>query len=126
MAFYPFQEAEMRSSGRPAPGRPPQGGPENHLLSLAQVAELLKLDVAAVERMAQRGTLPGTRTTGQWLFPRPLLERWMADEARRQEQRNGQRSIAQKMQGLERAQPMGTSTESYDLSIIDELDLPDV
>ena len=94
------------------------------LLNLEQVAALLKISPASVLNMAERGQLSGTRTIGEWRFPRVFIEKWQQEQAKRT-QRDVQRSAVQKLQGLERPSLL-TSTESYDLSFIGELDIPDL
>lgn len=99
---------------RPAEARPP----EQALLSLAEAAKLLSLTVDRARQMAEQGILPGTRASGEWRFPKLLVEKWQ-----REQLTTKQRSAVQKIRGLDPA-ALVTSTESYDLSIIDELDLP--
>lgn len=109
--------------GKPLPGEPPKKKP---FLTVAEAAELLKLSPQEVQQLAARGGLPGTRTTGDWLFPVQMLEKWQRDQALRAQQTAIQRSASQKLGGLAQVKPLTSSTESYDLSIIDELDLPDL
>jgi hypothetical protein len=132
--------SEWQSPRQPArttpPAAPPAGpGPsgrqqqrpaEKALLTLEDVAGVLQLPLSEVQQMAQRGLLPGTKATGQWLCPRPMLEKWQQEQELKRRQNAQQRSAMQKMGNLGHAKPMMTSTESYDLSIIDDLDLPDV
>ena len=84
---------------------------------MEEVAKVLGVQLAEVQRLAQRGGLPGTRVSGQWLCPRPMLEKWQRDQQARK--------VAAPPKFLDE-RPDVTSTESYDLSIIDELDLPDL
>jgi hypothetical protein len=55
-----------------------------------------------------------------------MLEKWRQDQDVRHRLAARRRAGTQKMGGLCAAKPTATSTESYDLSILDELDLPDV
>jgi hypothetical protein len=110
--------------GAQPPAQPPESGKQ--ILGVAEAAELLGISPAELQRLAQRGILPGTRAMGDWMFPRPMLERWKQDQSRREQQNAAARSAAQKLGGFQKARPLATSTESYDLSIIDELDLPDL
>lgn len=47
------------------------------ILTAEEAARLLNVHVKKVYAMARAGTLPGTKATGKWLFPRRLLEEWV-------------------------------------------------
>ncbi len=65
--------AEVRE--RPAPA--PVAGPD--VLTLEELAELLRVDTAAVLERAERGDLPGRRLGSQWRFGRAAVLAWLAD-----------------------------------------------
>jgi excisionase family DNA binding protein len=123
------QGAGPKPLGKPAdrPGSPPpqRPGPQpskaaagQQLLTAAEAAQILGLPVEEVQRMAQRGVLPGTRATGQWLCPRPMLEAWQKQQQARKSAPPPPKLIDER--------PNVTSTESYDLSVLEDLDLPDI
>jgi excisionase family DNA binding protein len=47
------------------------------LLTVQEVAALLKLDEQTVSRMAQRGKLPGYKIAGKWRFSLIALEEFL-------------------------------------------------
>lgn len=47
---------------------------ERKLLTVAEVAELLRINKSTVYRMAKQGRLPATRVGRQWRFRRSVLE----------------------------------------------------
>ena len=107
-------------SGRPQSGgaaRPGAIPPDKQMLTMEEVAKVLGVTPAEVQRLTQRSGLPGTRVSGQWLCPRPMLEKWQKDQQ--------SKKVAPPPKFFDERPDM-TSTESYDLSIIDELDLPDL
>ena len=57
------------------PGGPPE------VLSLAEAADLLKVDEDVVASMAADGELPGRRLGDDWRFSRYALLRWLGGEA---------------------------------------------
>jgi excisionase family DNA binding protein len=67
----------------PAVGRAvffPSEQPE--VLTAAQAAQLLQLDVATVEDLASGGELPGRKLAGHWRFARSAILRWLDGGAR--------------------------------------------
>jgi len=50
------------------------------ILTLPEVAELLKVAEKTVYTMAQRGQLPAFKVRGQWRFKRSDLEQWIEDQ----------------------------------------------
>ena len=48
---------------------------EGRLLTVAEVADLLRINKSTVYRMAKQGRLPATRVGRQWRFRRSVLER---------------------------------------------------
>lgn len=47
---------------------------EGRLLTVAEVAELLRINKSTVYRMAKQGRLPATRVGRQWRFRESVLE----------------------------------------------------
>jgi putative molybdopterin biosynthesis protein len=54
-------------------------GPEPELLTTREVAARLRLNEKKVYALVQAERLPATRVSGKWLFPRALLDRWLAE-----------------------------------------------
>ena len=50
------------------------------ILTLPEVAILLKVAEKTVYTMAQRGQLPAFKVRGQWRFKRSDLEQWIEDQ----------------------------------------------
>ena len=62
--------AEESSSAVPAGAQVGDG----KLLTVAEVADLLRINKSTVYRMAKQGRLPATRVGRQWRFRRSVLE----------------------------------------------------
>jgi excisionase family DNA binding protein len=56
---------------RPAP-------PPPEVLTVAQLAEWLQVDEAAIAELAESGELPGRRLGGEWRFAREAVLDWLA------------------------------------------------
>lgn len=54
-----------------APGLAPEG----RLLTVSEVADLLRINKSTVYRMAKQGRLPATRVGRQWRFRKSVLDR---------------------------------------------------
>ncbi|HIE54803.1 MAG TPA: helix-turn-helix domain-containing protein, partial [Chromatiaceae bacterium] len=55
---------------------------DNHpFLSVKQVAQYLQLNEKKVYTLVHEGSIPATKVTGKWMFPRELVDRWMLDSA---------------------------------------------
>ena len=52
--------------------------PDNNYLTTSEVAELLRLKERKVYDLASAGDIPCVRATGKLLFPRDLVEAWLA------------------------------------------------
>lgn len=52
---------------------------QNPFLTVPQLAELLHINEKKVYQLAGDGELPGTKITGKWIFPRRLIEDWIAE-----------------------------------------------
>jgi len=50
-------------------------------LSVKQVAIYLQLNEKKIYELANNGTIPATKVTGKWMFPRELINRWMLDSS---------------------------------------------
>lgn len=61
----PMGGAATATSGRRAEGR---------LLTVSEVAELLRINKSTVYRMAKQGRLPATRVGRQWRFRKSVLD----------------------------------------------------
>jgi excisionase family DNA binding protein len=57
-AFRPYEQADV--------------------LTLEELAELLSVDAAAIEQLADSGELPGRRIGGAWRFARVAVLEWLA------------------------------------------------
>ena len=54
---------------------------DSPFLSVAELAVLLHLNEKKVYQLAGDGSLPGTKITGKWLFPRSLIEQWIIENS---------------------------------------------
>jgi len=64
----------------PRPSEPAsEAEPLAELLTTAEVAKRLRLNEKKVYALVQAERLPATRICGKWLFPRVLLDRWIAE-----------------------------------------------
>jgi excisionase family DNA binding protein len=48
------------------------------VLTLAEAAEMLRIDEQTVAKAAERGELPGRKLGGEWRFARSAVLRWLA------------------------------------------------
>jgi excisionase family DNA binding protein len=62
---HPFEK------GRPVP---------DEILTLPEVAQLLKVAEKTVYTMAQKGQLPAFKVRGQWRFKRVDIDRWIEQQ----------------------------------------------
>ena len=62
-----------------APATGPVGRSDPEYLTTLEVARLLRLNHKKVYALLQQRRLPAARVSGKWLFPRVLLERWLAE-----------------------------------------------
>lgn len=60
--------------------RPERRDAGGEVLTLQELAALLEVDVAAVQGLAERGTLPGREIAGEWRFSRRGVLAWLACE----------------------------------------------
>lgn len=52
----------------------------DEILTLPEVAKLLKVTDKTVYTLAQKGVLPGFKVGGQWRFKRVDLDAWIEDQ----------------------------------------------
>lgn len=52
----------------------------DEILTLSEVAQLLKVAEKTVYSMAQKGLLPAFKVGGQWRFKRADLDQWIEDQ----------------------------------------------
>ena len=52
---------------------------QSELLTTEEAALYLRLSEPKLYEMVAQGTVPCTKVTGRWLFPKPALDRWIAD-----------------------------------------------
>ncbi|MBE7448182.1 MAG: helix-turn-helix domain-containing protein [Kofleriaceae bacterium] len=53
---------------------------QDEILTLPEVAQLLKVAEKTVYSMAQKGQLPAFKVGGQWRFKRADLDKWIEDQ----------------------------------------------
>ena len=56
--------------------------PTDEVLTLKEVATLLKTAERTTYLMVQRGDLPGFKVGGQWRFKRAAIDTWMEEQMR--------------------------------------------
>ena len=67
---------EMQSAlGAGAVAAAPVLAPVGRLLTVSEVADLLRINKSTVYRMAKQGRLPATRVGRQWRFRKSVLDR---------------------------------------------------
>ena len=54
------------------------GGPTGEVLTLDELAQLLRLPADTVEALAKDGELPGRRIAGEWRFARAGVLEWLS------------------------------------------------
>lgn len=54
--------------------------PTDEVLTLKEVATLLKIAERTAYMMVQRGDLPGFKVGGQWRFKRADIDRWIEEQ----------------------------------------------
>ena len=55
---------------------------DDEILTIREVAALLKIGEKTAYTMAQSGDLPGFKVRGQWRFRRIELDRWIDEQPR--------------------------------------------
>jgi excisionase family DNA binding protein len=55
---------------------------DDEILTIREVAALLKIGEKTAYTMAQTGDLPGFKVRGQWRFRRVELDRWIDEQPR--------------------------------------------
>jgi excisionase family DNA binding protein len=51
----------------------------SQLMTTREVAEYLRIKERKVYDLVREKRIPSTRVTGKWLFPKPLIDQWVAD-----------------------------------------------
>ena len=66
--------------------------PEPDVLTIHELAALLRVGLKTAYTLAQNGEVPGFKVGGQWRFRRREFEAWIDDQTRRSSQgRQGER-----------------------------------
>lgn len=52
-----------------------------HLMTTREVAEYLRLKERKIYELVRTGSIPCTRVTGKWLFPKPMIDYWLLERA---------------------------------------------
>jgi excisionase family DNA binding protein len=66
--------------------------PEPDVLTIHELAALLRVGLKTAYTLAQNGEVPGFKVGGQWRFRRRDIEAWIDDQTRRSSQgRQGER-----------------------------------
>ena len=55
---------------------------KDDILTIPEVAELLRVAEKTVYSLAQKGELPAFKVGGQWRFSRTAIESWIAERTR--------------------------------------------
>ena len=74
MSFAVGTQTQTTPSGHAAAATPPVPKPEGLLLTVSEVADLLRINKSTVYRMAKQGRLPATRVGRQWRFRKSVLD----------------------------------------------------
>lgn len=53
----------------------------NSFLTVPELAQLLHVNEKKIYKLAGEGDIPGTKITGKWIFPRHLIEDWIAENS---------------------------------------------
>lgn len=53
----------------------------NSFLTVPELAQLLHVNEKKIYKLASEGDIPGTKITGKWIFPRHLVEDWIAENS---------------------------------------------
>ncbi len=53
----------------------------NSFLTVPELAQLLHVNEKKIYKLAGEGDIPGTKITGKWIFPRHLVEDWIAENS---------------------------------------------
>jgi len=56
---------------------------QEHLMSIKEVAEYLKLNMHTVYKLVQHGEIPGLKLGGSWRFRKDEIYRWLAEKMTR-------------------------------------------
>ncbi len=67
--------------------------PDTDVLTVEEVAELLKIPRSSVYKLAQEGRIPGQKVGRHWRFYRPVLLQWIAGEVSFDRRRPGPEKV---------------------------------
>lgn len=67
--------------------------PDTDVLTVEEVAELLKIPRSSVYKLAQEGRIPALKVGRHWRFYRPVLLQWIAGEASFDRRRPGPEKV---------------------------------
>jgi len=56
-------------------------GNSDSFLTVPELAKLLHVNEKKIYKLAGEGDIPGTKITGKWIFPRHLIEDWIAENS---------------------------------------------
>ncbi len=79
---------------------------QDEILTISEVAELLKIAEKTVYGLAQRGEIPAFKVGGQWRFSRAAIDSWIKASTRAARDTANARDKA----GAESDRPSGAST----------------
>jgi excisionase family DNA binding protein len=54
----------------------------SEMMNTKEVAEYLGIHEKQVYALIKAKRIPCTRVTGKWIFPRPIIDRWITENAR--------------------------------------------
>jgi hypothetical protein len=95
------------------------------MVNLLEAAGLLLLPPEQIRRLAEAGILPGRCVQGEWIFRREVIVGWKQAQGKAHQQQRFQQA-EQRLGGLGQAKVQAESTSTFDLSVIDELDPPEL
>jgi excisionase family DNA binding protein len=64
-----------------SPPPAPESAESHACLTVQEVASYLRINEKKVYELVKEGSLPATKITGKWLFPRRLVEEWLLESA---------------------------------------------
>ncbi len=72
-----------RDDQRPGPGEAAdvQDGQLPRFMNARQAAAYLQINEKKLYELAAEGTVPATKVTGKWLFPRDLVDQWLVESS---------------------------------------------
>lgn len=77
----PYRTDPASTTAAPTGADASRFGSNARFLSVKQIAEYLDIHEKKVYALAAEGTIPATKVTGKWLFPRELVDQWLLESA---------------------------------------------